>query len=129
MTRWHPDQFEPAFRDDGTLIMRRTDNVEVCDFCLTPGPTWEYPAAPMEIVGHPLIDRSDDEWGACDECHRLIEAHNIGALVERLVKVQGQHQIGPDVKLKPLPLARREARQNILRFMDARLGPAREYRP
>lgn len=129
MTRWHPDQFERAVADDGSARMLRTDGVEVCDFCLTPNPTWEYPAAPMEIVGHPLINRSDDEWGACDDCHRLIEAHKIGALVERLVKVQGEHQIGPGVSLKPLPVARREARHNILRFMDARLGPAREYRP
>ena len=41
-----------------------------CDFCHAENPTWSYPCKSFSI---PLID-SIDEWAACDQCHRWIEA-------------------------------------------------------
>lgn len=132
MTRWHPDQFERYIdRATARARVRRTDNVEVCDFCLIEGPTWDYPAGEMEIVGHPLINRSDDEWGACDECHDLIEAGNVNGLVYRMVYIHRWHDHGGDPRIQnqPLALARRNARTNVLAFLDARTGPAQRYEP
>lgn len=105
---------------------------EVCDFCCVQPPTWEYPAAEMEIVGHPEMDASDDEWGACDDCHALIEAHKPDELIALVVKRQ-RRQIyemrvaGHDVMLPPGMDA--SVRQNVLRFFDARTGRPRPYAP
>lgn len=119
------DPFYEHYLDDrGIERVRRRAGGEVCDFCLEPDPAWTYPAALMEVIGHPVITHSDDEWGACDECHRLIEAHDLGGLVERTVTMQPRHHPpDPLVRYPPLPLFRRLARRNILRFMDARTGP------
>jgi hypothetical protein len=117
-------EYERYVDKDGKRRVRRRKGDEVCDFCLKPHPTWSYPAAPMEIVGHHAMSGSDDEWAACDECHALIEAHNLGGLVERVVAMQPVHRPADDViYYPPVPVARRKARQNLLRFMDARTGP------
>lgn len=116
----------------GHPLVSRVDEGYVCDFCLAPAPAWEYPCAPVPIAGY-LIGASDDEWGACDECHRLIEQESIGALVERMVTEQprnvppGTVRGGQAVVYPPLPIARRHARENASAFMDARTGPARPY--
>lgn len=103
----------------------------VCDFCLALNPTWEYPAAPMPIQGHHTIDRSEDEFAACDECHRMIEQKSVGALVERMVTEQRRHltESGTAALFKPVPIHRRESREILLRFFDARTGPPRPWTP
>lgn len=129
MTRWDPANFERLERGGRTYLGPKE---EVCDFCLGPEPVWEYPAAEMEIVGGSLIDRSDDEWAACEGCHALLEAHKIGPLVERIVakhrEMKRRGDVAPGWVEPPLPIHRRLTRQNVLRFMDARTGPPRRYR-
>lgn len=105
----------------------------VCDFCLAPGPTWEYPATAMDVVGHPTIAASADEWAACEECHRLIEAQKVGELISRVVVFQrrfvppGSIVDGGVVVYPPMPVARANARANVNEFMRRRTGPARRY--
>ncbi|WP_028058276.1 hypothetical protein [Candidatus Solirubrobacter pratensis] len=129
------DPLYERYEENGRTYVRRADHQIVCDFCLAPDPTWGYPAAEMEIVGqHPGgVNRSDDDWSACEECHALIEAHNVGGLVERMATFQPVH-VPPNPVLgiyyAPLPLRRRVHRRNVLRFMDARKGPPyREQSP
>jgi hypothetical protein len=124
--RWDPSTLRRRQGPDGATYLEPTQ--PICDFCLGPDPTWEFPAARMPIKGHPLIDQSDDEWGACDECKALIEAHKLGPLVERCVEGQLAMEIPANfAKLSPA-LLRRTLRENLLRFMDARRGPAVPYR-
>ena len=126
VTRSFTDPFgrRIVIEDDGHL---QTD-VPICDFCLGPNPTWEYPAVDMPIKGHPFIDRTDDEWAACEECHRLLQQHSLGALVERCCRAQiVLAQTAPNVVVPPLPILRRQLRENLLRFMDARSAPARPF--
>lgn len=117
----------------GHRLLSRVDEGYVCDFCLAPAPAWEYPCGPVPIAGVGPIGASEDEWGACDECHRLIEQASVGALVERIVTEQrrnippGTEHGGQVVAYPPLPIARRHARENVAAFMDARTGPARPY--
>lgn len=121
---------------DGQVF--RKDGQEVCDFCLAPGPTWEFPAAPMPVHGHFVIGASVDEWAACDTCKELIVASKLGALIEHCVSTQ--RELWPTgtpgtlpsgargvVAHPPLPLHRRQMRENLLRFLDARTGPPRAY--
>lgn len=128
MTRWDPANYTHVERGGRTYLSPKE---EVCDFCLGSDPVWEYPAAPMEIVGGSLIDRSDDEFAACEACHELLEAHRIGPLVERIVAAHRElvrrGQVAQGWVAPPLPIHRRETRENVLRFMDARLGPPRRY--
>lgn len=124
--RWDPAAFERIEKDGKTYLTARE---EVCDFCLASDPTWEYPATDMPVKGHPLIDESTGEWAACDECHALIEAKKLGALVERCAQAQLGAETPADVHAPPLPILRRQLRENMLRFFDARTGPARPFTP
>jgi hypothetical protein len=115
------------YTKDGKHRVRFADGREVCDFCLTPDPTWSYPTAPMPIAGHPVIGASD--WGVCDKCHELLKAGNIGALVRHAVAEQ-RRQVPPGTVLAdglvtypPIGTAYAVMRENVLRFMDARNGP------
>lgn len=128
------DPFYETVTEQGVRRARLRSGVEVCDFCLTPDPAWEYPARRMEIVGHPVIDISDDEWGACDRCRQLIDAQNFPALVRHAVRTQ--RKLVPDgtvrdekvVRYPPLRQHEQLLMRNVLRFMDARSGPARRCR-
>lgn len=77
----------------------------------------------VRIVGHEVVTHSDDPWGACDECHDLIEAGNTAQLVERMVERQPRHA-PPGAICPPLPIMRRIMRANVRAFMAARTGPA-----
>jgi hypothetical protein len=115
--------------EDGKQRVRLADGREVCDFCLAPDPPWSYPQAPMPIVGHAVITHSDDDWGACDGCHELIQRGTIGKLVRRAVEEQRRHVPEgtrlPDgiVRYPSLSQSLMLMRENVLRFMDARNGP------
>lgn len=114
--------------EDGKRRVGLADEAEVCDFCLTPCPPWVYPAAPMEITAHPFITQSDTDWGACEECHRLIKASNIERLVARCVRVQQENDPGKPGEYPPDEECAAILRRQFLRFMDARNGPPR-YEP
>lgn len=101
---------------------------EVCDFCMTPNPTWEYPAGEVEITVNPVITNSDDSWGACDECHKLIEAGDMEALAVRSDSVQrALHPPNDEYYYPPRNAARRMLIEHFSRFMAARTGPAIPY--
>lgn len=122
--RWDPRDFNRTVEGGREIITPRGE--PMCDFCLLRGPTWEYPATLMPLKGHPLVDATDDEWGACDECHDLIEAKRIGPLVERCVNGHIEAATA-GVRVPPTPILRRELREKLLRFFDARTGPPRAY--
>lgn len=114
--------------DEGRRRARLKGEQEICDFCLSPEIAWSYPAREMRIDGHAIINKSDDEWGACEECAELIEARDVGGLVERCVRMQPFHHPpgahgGYVSRYPPLPIARRNHRTNIMRFLNARSGP------
>lgn len=123
------DLYDPHGRDlrryvDEDGKSRLVASSEVCDFCMSPEPCWEYPAGYMPIVGHPQIDASDDAWAACEECHLLLKAHNLGGLVERqLAAAQDVAARDPRVVTPSASIVRSVARENLLAFMDARTGP------
>lgn len=55
----------------------------VCDFCTTTPVAWSYPCG-LVILETPVGTHvSNDPWGACTECHDLIEAGDRPGLAER----------------------------------------------
>lgn len=118
------------YTEGGRQYVRRRGQ-PVCDFCLAPWhDEWTYPAAPMPIVGGPVIGGSDDDFAVCEECHRLLQASRIGELVERIVTMQPINEPPNEWRTyKPKPIARRAARENVLRFLDARKAPPYRGRP
>jgi hypothetical protein len=124
------DEFPYRFyRERGRQYVTRDQ--PVCDFCLAPWQeAWTYPAAEMPIVGGAIIGGSDDDWAVCDECHRLLAASRIGELVERMVEFQPIN--APDNEWRhygPKALHRRYARENVMRFLDARRAPPYRGQP
>lgn len=62
------------------------DLIGVCDFCSVGLPRWNYPAADFELPtppGVPFGSMSQGAWGACDECHDLIEIGHWNDLANR----------------------------------------------
>ena len=118
------------YQDGAKTRARLRSGEEVCDFCMTPNPTWDYPAGEMQITVHHVITNSDDNWGACDECHRLIEANYIDMLVDRCIEVQMQlHPPGDTYTYPPIQAMRSRLKLHFRRFMSARTGPATRYEP
>jgi hypothetical protein len=124
--RWDPSEFTlgtyhglPAWRA----------STPMCDFCLSRDVRWEYPAAPMDVTGHPFITHSHDEWAACDGCKDLLEAHKLGPLVERCIQGHLEAEKPAEWTEPPMSVMRRQMRENLLRFMDARTGPPRPWTP
>lgn len=100
----------------------------ICDFCLSPDPRWTYPTAPMEIVGGPIINRSEDDFAVCEDCHRFLAAGDVIGLADRIVRWQplhvpaGSERDGGIVVYDHESVRRGAAMANVLRFMDARRG-------
>lgn len=122
--RWDPRTFKRTEGDGETFVEAPEP---MCDFCLAPDPTWEYPAARMPLQGHPIIDVSEGAWAACDECHALVERADLGALVERSIQGQEQAETPAFVAMQDVYKLRSQLRHNILRFFDARTGPAQPF--
>lgn len=129
------DPIFEVYRDDaGDLRAQRRDGTVRCDFCTSPDVRWEYPASPMEIVGHPVISGSDDEFITCERCHTFIERHDAAGLAEFSIAVQRRllprgSRVGDQVV--DYPPRRRHVQlqlRNVLRFFDARTGPPRRMR-
>jgi len=71
-----------------------------CDFCSDPAIHWRYPAGNhilglYQLSGQILVTESIGDWGACEECHRLIENGDRLGLLRRSVQNLG---------IQPLPL-------------------------
>jgi hypothetical protein len=115
-------------RPDGSLDLEIAPGQWVCDFCCNPGPTWQYPCGPVLLAGNPNATASDDEWAACDECRALIDARNVGSLVERIVAEQARQPLAAAYTQRPLSQRRRLARENVVAFLRAQTGPARPIR-
>jgi hypothetical protein len=117
------------YREHGQQYVTR--DKPVCDFCLTPwADEWTYPAAEMPIVGAPIIDGTDDDWAVCDKCHELLKNTKIGELVERMVELQPTNDPPNEWRrYPPKPLHRRLARENVMRFLDARKAAPYRGRP
>lgn len=109
---------------DGTVDVSPAPGQWVCDFCLTPDPTWTYPCGPVMLAG-PHMEGSADDWAACDHCHELIEAENWPALVEHVVKTQREQPIAPDFVNLPPVISTMLVSANLEAFRSARSGPPR----
>lgn len=115
---------------NGDRVQEVAPGQHVCDFCLSPNPTWEYPCGYVELMV-PIpgegIDSSNDPWAACERCHELIEAGYYDTLVSHCADTQGKLQLAPGF----FPLPRRERvkilRHNVREFKRARQGDPRRY--
>lgn len=115
-------------RPDGSLELQIAPGQLVCDFCLAPNPSWEYPCGPVAIVGNPNIEASDDEWTACDTCHQLIENfRNVGQIARDMVRRQPA-PARPEFGERPFEEAVAIQTVNLAMFTAARKGPARPIR-
>lgn len=129
------DDYEIYVDEQGRRRARPRDHAIRCDFCLATlavPDCWTYPAAPMEIVGPEgrPYQASDDDWAACQTCHELIAGSRIGELVERMVAEHPRNFPETEARVyPPVSLRRRWARENLLRFMDARTGPPHHGEP
>lgn len=135
MSVFGPDDDYFLQRERGKLYAHRRDGQYRCDFCLVRidlATVWTYPAVDMPIAGPPSrpFEASEDDWAVCPECHELLAASKIGPLVERIVKLQPINE--PETAVRyypPVSLRRRYARENVLRFLDARKAPPYQGAP
>lgn len=113
---------------DGTKVLEVAPGQEVCDFCLTPEPTWEYPCGPMSFPSmHPDdVNASDDEWAACDTCHELIEGGYMMRLAQHMVRTQAgiaKTDLANEGRATAIAI------MMIEKFLAARQGEARPFQP
>jgi Zn-finger protein len=54
---------------------------EICDFCASDDPTWEYPCLDFNIPE--ISSTSAGSWLACHECQHVIEKEDVDAIVAR----------------------------------------------
>lgn len=94
----------------------------VCDFCRGPGPVWDYRAADFSFLVPPgfryrgvsHFTSTGGGWGACEQCHCLIEEESY----EELARQTGT-ETQADLAL---------ALEFLRVFFKARLGPAERVR-
>lgn len=81
--------------DEGKQRVER--ETPICDFCCGDPEEfpikWSYPTGEMPIDLSGPICASDDNWGACDECHKLIKHmtetwSDRTPLMARIIRVQ-----------------------------------------
>ena len=87
-----------------------------CDFCSAPQLTWVYPAAAFDVAE--VSWGSADDWGACDDCHALMEAGDREGVVDRAMVLWQQR-----TPRSQWPTLRREMVNLHSRFHDNRMGP------
>lgn len=102
------------------------DSILVCDFCMKPHPTWDFPAAPFHAWTEVLPEVTNDmasinEWAACDDCRLLVEADEYEALAERSYLHQMMHM--PDMLNIPKVIVMHSIRDLHEKFRAARTGP------
>lgn len=109
----------------------------ICDFCCGEPDKhpieWSYPAGEMAVVVSGAIDRSDDPWGACKDCHFLIERDSWRLLAKRSAAVQLKRFAGTE--WRALSREQQEAltvplEAQFALFRAARTGPpTRDFDP
>lgn len=92
----------------------------LCDFCSSPAPAWRYPAVSFTDRFGSL---SIEDWLACEECHRLIQANDRDALARRSLKTTPAGRMA--VVTMGRPAAMEICRDMHDRFWLARRGEAR----
>lgn len=93
----------------------------ICDFCCGDPKEfpirWSYPAGLVPLVLQPAgAEMSNDAWGACDECHALIEAGEYEKLADRCLEIQMQRFPVPALKAAQ-PKQREEILASVKRDM------------
>lgn len=128
--------FEYTDAEGKNRVGRKTP---ICDFCCGDPEEfpirWSYPVGFMPINLGGVMTRSDDDWGACAECHALIEQlpRSRAALLARIVTVQFD-TYAPDTEISASDMTRllSNLAVHIANFEAARLGPAvpeEEFQP
>lgn len=112
---------------NGDVVREPAPGQHVCDFCLTPGPSWIYPCGPVTLMTPDPdgIDASDDPWAVCDRCKELIEAGHYESLISHCADTQGRLQVAPGFVTLPRRERVRILRHNVREFMRARQGDPR----
>lgn len=78
-----PEQRTMVTPREGGHNVEPIPGMEVCDFCTGTPVTWSYPCGPVIIDSPTGRHVSTDPWGACDECHALIETDQPDMIVAR----------------------------------------------
>lgn len=94
----------------------------VCDFCSGP-PAWRYPAETFNANrGEPMLQISEGDWLACDECAALIQRKEWNALARRgLQTPMAKSAVGLLGEKKVLVMTR-ELHQKFRRHRRGRVG-------
>jgi hypothetical protein len=94
----------------------------VCDFCTDIPVTFRYPCG-LVVYETPVGTHvSSDPWGACSDCHALIEANDRNGLVERSLQTFVARDGEPPAEDRALIVAM--LRDVQASFFAARLGDA-----
>lgn len=82
------------FKDKGAHEIWATAVEVVCDFCSHPRVLWLYVIEPGGVVivkdtptGREFHGDADGRWGACEECHKLIQSGEWEDLARRSLKM------------------------------------------
>ena len=87
------ERLEQLRRIDEQIHRCLTRTEPVCDFCSSPHPRWNYPAASFDAESDEgTLGRSTGDWVACEDCHVLIEADNRIGLAERAIAIPSIQQ-------------------------------------
>lgn len=110
--------------EDGHLQADR----EVCDFCLADNRRGSTRRRRCRSRATRSSTPARTSGAACEECHRLLQQHSLGALVKRCV-IAHEWVAAGDPRSRPAARYRATAvPRNLLRFMHARTGPPPRYR-
>lgn len=103
------------------------DTILVCDFCLVPHPTWDFPCGEVGASVGDTVMISYSDWASCNTCKELIDADQYPALVERIL----HNRINVDPtwmeRMEQSPalmlVSRASLTQQMNDFRQARTGP------
>lgn len=105
------------------------DRILICDFCLEPHPTWDFPCGPMRRAYGTVETAvmSVGDWAACDTCKELVVSDNYEELVERIAN--GRTGLDPETSemLEKSPalavVVRITLMEQMMDFKKSRKGP------
>jgi hypothetical protein len=124
-----PDGNPVLVREDEDGKTRVSSASPVCDFCCEPGPRWTLPVGDVAIVGNPILNHSDTDWGVCDACRPLVAARDVDALARRswtcqtrLVALRSEHNDRLRTRIPPTDVALARIRANLTNVFAAVTG-------
>lgn len=88
-------RFGKMGHDPDPILAEGVELVGVCDFCTAASPTWRYRCRSFDMFhalkedGATVTGTSDDDWAACDRCHKLIECDDWDAITEIAIAEHG----------------------------------------